>query len=242
MIRILLAEDQALVRDGLCALLEMEEDLTVRAVSNGQEALDAAAAEAPDIAILDVRMPVMDGVMCTQELRKRYPRLPILILTTFDDRALVQGCLEAGAHAYLLKDIDHEQLVTAIRLLVGGERLIPGDLARALLLDGRKHERDGAAGVGNDAADRVADDAADPAGGDAAEHALEFTSEGALVEPLTPRQQEVLELIAEGLSNREIARRLYLSEGTVKNTVSEIYARLGVRDRVQAVLKMLGSL
>lgn len=221
MIRILLAEDQALVRDGLCALLEMEDGFTVRAVSNGQEALDAAAAEVPDIAILDVRMPVMDGVVCTQELRKRCPRLPILILTTFDDRALVQGCLEAGANAYLLKDIEHDQLVVAIRLLIAGERLIPGDLARALLQEAGAEGRDTAVGVAGEAIGEAVD--------------------GAFVEPLTPRQQEVLELIAEGLSNREIARRLYLSEGTVKNTVSEIYARLGVRDRVQAVLKMLGS-
>jgi len=211
MIRILLAEDQALVRDGLCALLEMEEDFTVQAVGNGREALDAAAAESPHIAVLDVRMPGMDGVVCTEELRKRYPRLPILILTTFDDRALVQACLEAGANAYLLKDIEHDQLAAAIRLLITGERLIPGDLARALLREG-------------------------PTG-----RVVDRTADGLPVEPLTPRQEEVLQLIAEGLSNREIARRLHLSEGTVKNTVSEIYARLGVRDRVQAVLKTLGS-
>lgn len=212
MIRILLAEDQGLVRDGLCALLEMEENFSVRAASNGQEALHVAENDRPDIAILDVRMPVMDGVACTQELRRRYPDLPILILTTFDDRALVQGCLEAGANAYLLKDIEQEQLIDAIRLLVAGERLIPGDLARAL----------------------VQEDKAKPGS------RVEIDAEG-YVEPLTPRQQEVLELIAAGLSNREIAERLYLSEGTVKNTVSEIYARLGVRDRVQAVLKMLGD-
>lgn len=205
MIRIVLAEDQALVRDGLCALLEMEGGFAVKPVGNGQEALDAVAKDLPDIAVLDVRMPVMDGVACTQALRQRYPRLPILILTTFDDRALVQGCLEAGANAYLLKDIEPDQLANAIRLLIAGERLIPGDLARALL---------------------QGDEKAHPE----TPH-----------EPLTPRQQEVLELIADGLSNREIARRLYLSEGTVKNTVSEIYARLGVRDRVQAVLKMLGN-
>lgn len=209
MIHVLLAEDQALVRDGLCALLEMEGGFAVRAVADGKAALAAAEDEALDIAVLDVRMPVMDGVACTKELRRRYPRLPILILTTFDDRILVQSCLEAGASAYLLKDIEPEQLAVAIRLLVTGERLIPGDLARALL-----QERDPRRG----------------------------NEEGAsLTEPLTPRQKEVLKLIAAGLSNREIAEKLYLSEGTVKNTVSEIYARLGVRDRVQAVLKMLSG-
>lgn len=206
MIRVLLAEDQALVRDGLCALLEMEGGFAIRAVGDGQEALAATEQEVPDIAVLDVRMPVMDGVACTQELRKRYPRLPILILTTFDDRILVQSCLDAGANAYLLKDIQPEQLATAIRLLIAGERLIPGDLARVLLAERNPDQE---------------------------------KEEDTLTEPLTPRQKEVLELIAAGLSNREIAQKLYLSEGTVKNTVSEIYARLGVRDRVQAVLKML---
>ncbi len=218
MIRILLAEDQALVRDGLSVLLQMEDDFSVEAVANGEEALAAARREPPDIAILDVRMPVMDGVECTRKLKAEHPRLPVLILTTFDDRALVQACLDAGASAYLLKDIEPEALTSAIRLLLAGERLIPGDLARELL--------DGAA----------------DGGGDAPRRALaEADADDELVEPLTPRQQEVLRLIADGLTNREIAERLFLSEGTVKNTVSEIYARLRVRDRVQAVLKMLGN-
>lgn len=200
-IRILLAEDQTLVRDGLCALLEMRPGFEVVAVANGQEAVAAARQERFDIAVIDVRMPVMDGVECTRILKAERPRMPVLILTTFDDHGLVQKCLEAGANAYLLKDIDPDDLVNAIRLLLAGERLIPGDLAREL-----------------SRADEIP------------------------VEPLTARQREVLALIAEGLSNKEIARRLHLSEGTVKNTVSEIYARLNVRDRVQAVLKSLGEL
>lgn len=233
MIRILLAEDQALVRDGLCALLEMEEDLTVRAVANGQEALAAAEAATWDIAVIDVRMPVMDGIACTRELRRRYPSLPILILTTFDDRLLVQECLEAGASAYLLKDIEPEQLIAAVRLLVAGEHLIPGDLARALLGEEsatvQTGRGTGAVASGDGQAGR--------------RHAGPETDaqDEPFSEPLTPRQREVLELIAQGFSNQEIAGRLYLSEGTVKNTVSEIYARLGVRDRVQAVLKMLAQ-
>ena len=198
MIRILLAEDQTLVRDGLKALLEMQPDFAVVAVSNGEEALRAAETQEPDIAVLDVRMPVMDWIECTRRLKARRPQLPVLALTTFDDRALVRRCLEAGASAYLLKDIHPDDLANAVRLLVAGETLIPGDLARGLVAKGRDEP---------------------------------------LTEPLSPRQQEVLELIAAGLTNREIAERLFLSEGTVKNVVSEIYARLNVRDRVQAVLK-----
>lgn len=213
MIDVLLAEDQALVRDGLRALLELEGGFTVTAVTNGKEAVEAARRRLPDIAVLDVRMPVMDGVECTQVLKKEHPRLPVLILTTFDDRSLVEECLEAGASAYLLKDIEPDALANAIRLLVAGERLIPNDLARTLL------------------------DSPTAADNDRRSESVEAPP----VEALTPRQEEVLRLIADGLTNREIAQRLYLSEGTVKNTVSEIYARLGVRDRVQAVLKALGG-
>jgi len=200
-IRILLAEDQALVRDGLCALLEMRDGFEVVAVANGEEAVAAVRKEPFDIAVVDVRMPVMDGVECTRILKAERPTMPVLVLTTFNDHALVQKCLEAGANAYLLKDIHPDDLVAAIRLLLAGERLIPGDLAREL-----------------------------------------SQAEEAPTEPLTQRQREVLALIAAGLSNKEIARRLYLSEGTVKNTVSEIYSRLNVRDRVQAVLKARGEL
>lgn len=200
MIRILLAEDQTLVRDGLCALLAMRDGFEVVAVANGKEAVAAAREDRFDIAVIDVRMPVMDGIECTRLLKEEHPEMPVLILTTFDDHSLVQKCLEAGASAYLLKDIHPDDLVNAIRLLLAGERLIPGDLARTL-----------------------------------------SETDDIPAEPLTPRQREVLSLIAQGLTNKEIAKQLYLSEGTVKNIVSEIYARLNVRDRVQAVLKSLGE-
>jgi DNA-binding NarL/FixJ family response regulator len=200
-IRILLAEDQTLVRDGLCALLAMRDGFEVVAVANGKEAVTAAREERFDIAVIDVRMPVMDGIECTRLLKEEQPAMPVLILTTFDDHSLVQKCLEAGASAYLLKDIHPDDLVNAIRLLLAGERLIPGDLARTL-----------------------------------------SETDDIPAEPLTPRQREVLSLIAQGLTNKEIAKQLYLSEGTVKNIVSEIYARLNVRDRVQAVLKSLGEI
>lgn len=201
MIRILLAEDQTLVRDGLCALLAMRDGFEVVAVANGKEAVTAAREERFDIAVIDVRMPVMDGIECTRLLKEEHPGMPVLILTTFDDHSLVQKCLEAGASAYLLKDIHPDDLVNAIRLLLAGERLIPGDLARTL-----------------------------------------SETDDIPAEPLTPRQREVLSLIAQGLTNKEIAKQLYLSEGTVKNIVSEIYARLNVRDRVQAILKSLGEI
>ena len=213
MIRVLLAEDQALVRDGIAALLDLEEGLATTAVADGREAVDAAAAAGAagipfDVAVLDVRMPVMDGIDATRGLKAATPRLPVLILTTFDDRELVERCVEAGANAFMLKDAHPSDLARAIRWLVEGRLGIPGDLAHALR-----------------------------AAGDAVAHGASSRGAGA-AEPLTRAQRRVLALIAEGRTNGEIAERLGLTMGTVKNVVSEVYARLGVRDRVEAVLKV----
>ncbi|MBX6376990.1 MAG: response regulator transcription factor [Clostridia bacterium] len=214
MIRVLLADDQALVRDGLRLLLELQGGFEVTAVGSGKEVLDAVRQGRPDAVLLDVRMPGMDGIACVRALKRLLPDLPVLMLTTYDDDRLVRDCLAAGATAYLLKDMEPEDLANAIRLVAAGGTLMPGDLARRLL---------------SSASRETAPTTAEPA-------------ETPPAEPLTPRQREVLALLAEGLSNREIAERLYLSEGTVKNVVSEIYARLNVRDRVQAVLRARGLL
>ncbi|HEY8414285.1 MAG TPA: response regulator transcription factor [Thermaerobacter sp.] len=231
MIRVLLAEDQALVRDGLRLLLELQGGFQVTAVENGREAVEAARRQPPDVAVIDVRMPVLDGIGCVQALRRDHPRLPILMLTTYDDDRLVRECLAAGADAYLLKDIEPEDLANAIRLLAAGGGLIPGDLAQRLLEgDGSSTGGPPMTGSGAQPGALPVEEPASPGPG----------APG--LEPLTPRQREVLALLARGLSNREIARQLYLSEGTVKNVVSEIYARLNVRDRVQAVLKARGLL
>jgi DNA-binding NarL/FixJ family response regulator len=193
MIRVLLAEDQALVRDGIKVLLDLEDGIEVTAVGDGRAAVEAAVAaggERFDVAVVDVRMPV-------------------LMLTTFDDRAIVERCVDAGASAFLLKDAHPEDLARAVRWLVEGRRGIPGDLAEALIDAGAGS---GTAGIDPDA-----------------------------TEPLTSGQRRVLALMADGLTNGEIAERLGLTMGTVKNVVSEIYARLGVRDRVEAVLKVRGG-
>ena len=211
MIRVLLAEDQALVRDGIKVLLDLEDGIEVTAVGDGGAAVATAAAaaasgEAFDVAVLDVRMPVMDGIEATRALKAAHPGTPVLMLTTFDDRAVVERCVDAGATAFMLKDADPDDLARAVRWLVEGRRSIPGDLAEALIDAGGGS---GTAGIDLDA-----------------------------TEPLTPGQRRVLALIADGHTNGEIAERLGLSMGTVKNVVSEIYARLGVRDRVEAVLKV----
>jgi DNA-binding NarL/FixJ family response regulator len=154
-------------------------------------------------------MPVMDGIEATRALKAAHPAMPVLMLTTFDDRAIVERCVDAGASAFLLKDAHPEDLARAVRWLVEGRRGIPGDLAEALIDAGAGS---GTAGIDPDA-----------------------------TEPLTSGQRRVLALMADGLTNGEIAERLGLTMGTVKNVVSEIYARLGVRDRVEAVLKARGG-
>ncbi|QIA27891.1 response regulator transcription factor [Thermaerobacter sp. PB12/4term] len=248
MIRVLLAEDQALVRDGLRLLLELQGDLQVTAVADGAEAVARAAAASFDVALLDVRMPRMDGIACLRRLQDLRPQMPVLMLTTYDDDRLVRQCLAAGAAAYLLKDMAPEDLANAIRLVVYGGGLIPGDLAGVLAR--AVSTGSAAGGTGSDTppgrgADRVRRGAGTAPGAPPSSDRKDAVSRPAPVEqgePLTPRQVEVLQLLARGLSNREIAARLHLSEGTVKNLVSEIYARLQVRDRVQAVLRARGWL
>ena len=198
--RLLVVEDDPDLNRQLVAALS-DAGYAVDTAFDGEEGHYLGANEPYDAVVLDLGLPKKDGLSVLEQWRRDDRKMPVLILTTFDDHSLVQKCLEAGASAYLLKDIHPDDLVNAIRLLLAGERLIPGDLARTL-----------------------------------------SETDDIPAEPLTPRQREVLSLIAQGLTNKEIAKQLYLSEGTVKNIVSEIYARLNVRDRVQAVLKSLGEI
>ena len=205
-IRLLLVDDQRLMRDGLRLLLELEPDMTVAAeAGDGQEALDAYERVQPDVTLMDIRMPGMDGVEATRRILARWPEARIIILTTFDDDAYVFEGLRAGARGYLLKAVSGEELARAIRTVAAGGALIDPSVTHKVL----------------EAFSRLPRQAA-PA---------------PLPEPLTERELEVLKLMAEGLSNREIARRLFLAEGTVKNYVSNILGKLEARDRTQAALR-----
>ncbi len=205
-IRLLLVDDQRLMRDGLRLLLELEPDMTVAAeAGDGQEALDAYQRVQPDVTLMDIRMPGMDGVEATRRILARWPEARIIILTTFDDDAYVFEGLRAGARGYLLKAVSGEELARAIRTVAAGGALIDPSVTHKVL----------------EAFSRLPRQAA-PA---------------PLPEPLTERELEVLKLMAEGLSNREIARRLFLAEGTVKNYVSNILGKLEARDRTQAALR-----
>lgn len=218
MIRVVLADDQTLVRQGIQMLLELEDDLEVVGVAaNGEEALAVAERTRPDVVLMDVRMPLMDGVAATGELLRRMPGLGVIILTTFDDDEYVFEGLKAGARGYMLKDTSSDEIVAAVRAVAGGAALIQPSIARKVVAE---FSRLATGGHGQ----------APPA-------APQPPRTDGLAEPLTEREQEVLRGLAAGLSNRELAERLVITEGTVKNHVSNLLAKLGVRDRTQAVLR-----
>jgi len=207
-IRVLLVDDQRLMREGLRTLLELEPDLQVAGeAGDGQAALDAYAAIEPDVVLMDIRMPGMDGVEATRRMRERWPGARVIILTTFDDDASVFEGLRAGALGYLLKDVSGHDLAEAVRTVAGGGALIEPSVARRVLAEFA----------------RLAPPVRPPDAG--------------LAEPFLEREQEIVRLLAAGLSNREIGERLCLAEGTVKNYVTSILGKLGARDRTQAALR-----
>lgn len=206
MIQVVLVDDQSLVREGLKSLLEAQPDIRIVAeADNGQTALEMIQKNTPDVVLMDVRMPVMDGVAATQAIAEQFPQIKVLILTTFDDEAFVGDAVRAGAKGYLLKDTPSNELAEAIRMLHKGyTQLGPGILEKAMQ--------------------------SQPTSLTEAQADMSQFSE------LTPREQEVLQLIAAGKSNREIAGELYIAERTVKNHVNSILRTLEVRDRTQAAL------
>ena len=207
-IRILLVDDQRLMREGLRILLELEADLkVVGEAENGEAALEVYAVLQPDVVLMDVRMPGMDGVETTWRLRERWPEARVIILTTFDDDEYVFEGLRAGALGYLLKDVSGHDLAEAVRTVAVGGALIEPSVARKVVAEFA----------------RLARPARPP--------------ETGLPEPLSDRERDILRLLAQGLSNREIATRLSLAQGTVKNYVTNILQKLGARDRTQAALR-----
>jgi DNA-binding NarL/FixJ family response regulator len=203
-IRVLVADDQALVRSGFRMILDERPDLElVGEAENGAQALELAKELDPDVILMDVRMPELDGVEATKRLVAAGTRARILVLTTFDLDEYVYASIRAGASGFLLKDVQPDELADAIRVVAAGNSLF-GPAATQRLLD-RFAERN------------------------------EPTQLRSL-DALTDREHEILELLAHGLSNAEIAERLYLSETTVKTHVSAVLRKLGVRDRVQAVI------
>ena len=208
MIRILLCDDQEIVTEGLHLILETDPELRiVGAASNGAQAVEMAAVLQPDLVLMDLKMPGMNGVRATRAIRRAQPAVAVLVLTTFDDDSWVLDAIRSGASGYLLKDTSRDRLIEAIKDTVAGKTHVDPQVDGKLL---------------QQIAQR--DPAPEPL---------------ALVEPLTKREVDVLRLMTEGLSYMEIAGRLFLSEGTVRNYASSIFAKMGVADRMQAVVTAL---
>ncbi len=205
--RLLLVDDQSLFREGLRTLLSIQPDFeVVGEAANGQEALTQAAQLTPHVVLMDLRMPVLDGVAATRQLRAAQPTAHVIMLTTFDDDDYIFDGLRAGALGYLLKDTPSEKLFEAIRAAARGESFLQPSIASKVVAEFT----------------RLAGAAAKPR---------------ALIEPLSDREIEIVKLLANGASNKEIGSALFITEGTVKNHVTNILGKLGARDRTQAALR-----
>jgi len=204
-IKVLLVDDQMLVREGVKSLLNLSDKVSVVGeAEDGSKVIDAIAQYQPDVILCDLSMPVMDGIETLKSLSENQITTPVIILTTFDDHEFILKGIQAGAKGYLLKDVSLETLIEGIETVHSGETLMQPALTERLLKGLQSHQST------FEAPDNI--------------------------EPLSPKEREVLGLMASGCSNKEISQALHKSEGTIKNHVSNVLAKLGVRDRTRAVL------
>jgi len=245
-IRIVLADDQAIIRDGLETVLSLVDDFeVVGTAADGAEAVALIAAQRPDVALMDLRMPVLDGAAATRRVTAETPGTAVLVLTTFADDADIVSALQAGARGYLTKDAGRAELAAAIRAVAAGQSTFSAPVRDVLLgRIGRPDASaapDGRGGAGSTRAEPTTraemetDAEADPRPAPADALAARFPA-------LTPREREVYALVLQGRSNGEIAETLYVGVATVKTHVNALFAKLGVRDRSQAIAKGLGRI
>lgn len=213
--RLVIVDDQEFIRDGVRAMLSGEPDFqVVGEAADGREAQELCRRVRPDLVLMDVRMPQMDGLAATRSIKQRFPEVSVLVLTMHENQDYLLEAIKAGAAGYVLKDAPQQELVTAMRKVLEGETTLNRDLATRLLK-------------------RLAEEAQGP------ERARLGSNSTVHVQSLTPRELEVLTLLAQGQTNREIAQEFVISVGTVKNHVEHIIAKLGVSDRTQAVVRSL---
>ncbi|MGB8829325.1 MAG: response regulator transcription factor [Dehalococcoidales bacterium] len=202
--KIIICDDQDIVRDGLTLLLKLETDIEIIGVAaNGAEAIEMAAHNQPDLVLMDLKMPVMNGVDATREIKAKFPAVKVLVLTTYGTDDWVFDAVRAGASGYLLKDAPREEVLKAVRGTVAGNNYLDPAVAGKIIgeISGSKKK-----------------------------------PSSLITGKLTPREIEVLQLLAKGLSNEDISKKLFLSEGTVRNHVSSIVDKLGVSDRTQVAI------
>ncbi|MFF1410904.1 response regulator [Streptomyces sp. NPDC058289] len=209
-LRVVVADDQAAVREPLAAVLGLSGDIdVVAAAADGTEVLTAVAAGPVDVVLMDLRMPVMDGIETTRRLTEQYPQVAVVVLTTFADDDSILGALGAGARGYLTKNAGRQDITRAIRAAAAGQSVLDREVQDRLLATAR------------------------------ATTAKTSGPGPALPEDLTPREREVLALIGQGLPNRGIAERLFISEATVKTHINNLFAKAGIRDRAAAVRRAI---
>lgn len=200
--RVIIVDDDALIRDSLKMLLELEEEFQVLGLAgNGQEALELCQEELPDLVLMDIRMPIMDGVLGTKKLKELYPQVRVVILTTFRDDEYIKEALKNGAEGYILKSQPADSIVESLRAVGKGNIVLERDVASSLSAMLREDKKKGQENWG-----------------------------------LTERELEILAAVGQGLSNREIAAKLFLSEGTVRNYVTALLEKLDLRDRTQMAI------
>ena len=215
-IRVIVVDDQTVVREALATLLGLMPGLDVVATAaNGAQAVEAAGAHQPDVVLMDLRMPVMDGVEATRQITEQHPQVAVLVLTTFADEDSVLGALGAGARGYLTKESGRDDIAMAIRSAAAGQSVLDPQVQARLI-----------AAASRPSIERGADAETAP---------VVAAADAESPDGLTPREVEVLRLIAEGLSNRAIAERLFVSEATVKTHINNLFAKAQLRDRAHAV-------
>lgn len=201
--RVLIVDDDALIRDSLKMLLQMEPDIQVTGTAvNGQEALEKAGEQNPDLVLMDIRMPVMDGVISTKRIKETHPHIKIVILTTFKDDEYIKEALKNGAEGYILKSQPAESIIESLRAVAMGNTVLEANIAQSV---------------------------------------KEMLQQQQAPKPpqdlnLTPRELEIMALVGEGLSNKEIAAKLFISEGTARNYVTALLEKLDLRDRTQLAI------
>lgn len=205
--KILIVDDDQLIRDGLKTMIRLEDGFTsVDTVSNGQEALDYCINHHPDVVVMDIRMPIMDGVIATKEIKKLFPTLKIVILTTFNDIEYLREAVKAGVEGYILKTKPIDQIIENIRSVYNGHVIYEKEVSNLLskIITDKKNKQ--------------------------------------IISDLTGKELEIIKLIADGLSNKEIANAVYMSEGTVRNYISSILEKLKLRDRTQLAIYFIRNI
>ena len=215
-IRVLIADDQDIIRQGLQIIVDQQDDMTaLPPVADGMRALQAARELRPDVVLMDIKMPVMDGIEATRAIARELPATQVIILTTYDSDDLVFDGARAGAQGYLLKDAGSAAILEAVRAVQRGESQLDPQIARKMMDEFRR---------------------VSPAPASAAKAARSTDAEGPALEALTERETDILTLLAQGLSGRDIAQSLHITEGTLRNHISNVLGKLHVNDRTQAIV------